>query len=76
MIGPHEKGQGQETTIKGIKIPEQISLVKMTVMKSVLQEESLQEGSWLQGQLKEESLPQESSSAAVIVLACLRRELG
>ena len=40
VIGPHEKGQGQETTIKATNIPEQVSLVKLTVLKSVLQEES------------------------------------
>ena len=40
VIGPHEKGKGHETTIKVIKIPEQVSLVKLTVVKSVLQEES------------------------------------
>ena len=40
VIGPHEKGQGQETTIKAIKISEQVSLLNLTVVKSVLQEES------------------------------------
>ena len=40
VIGPYEKRQGQETTIKAIKIPEQVSLVKLTIVKSELQEES------------------------------------
>ena len=35
VIGPHEKGQRQETTIKAIKLPEQVSLGKLTVVKNV-----------------------------------------